>query len=347
LQETKPAEKHWFTAALDSCFGTVTSISYAVFLRVFTAPMCVPWNRNYGKSKAQRREQTAASPKRRPEDVYCLQQGLLQDYREILSGWECGFQTPKLRLQDLSDKLMNRLLDQDRSYADKHYNHKPQNYLSFFLHARTVSEENCQELFRQTVSFYADALEKVFRNTGADTEARLEDMKKAYLASLSGQNPREPEGDYISITGKMGWYLAALLLLNAVTEKLSRETNDLAELLLNVTLLEEGRTVSVPTLNRMSLTRNQLLLLLGAALRAPLNMAEIEELYGLFRQIHQLSEGQLDMEFSLLLDHFLQAMNEFRQRRSGELAASWDNKIILDELGKVRDIYIVCQSWPH
>ena len=139
--------------------------------------------------------------------------------------------------------------------------------------------------------------------------------------------------------------MAALLLLGAVESRLTPESNALAEFLLGITLLEEGRTISVPTISKITLQRGPFCSVLGAALRAELELEEIQAFYRLFQQLRQLSEGQLDMELGLLLERFLEAMNRFGQRRSRELAEAWNDSHALEQIQEMKEIYNVCQGW--
>lgn len=332
--------KKWYAETLNICFDPRENVSEAAFLKVFAAAMCIPCSANYGKTLNDRKSGAAVSGNRRsPADVWSEQKKVLEAFKDYVSRWEPGQESLKQRLNDLGDNLIHEKLKREADYAKKNSNYKPQNYLSLYLNA---TESSPNAVFQQVGELYGSVLAKVFEGREPLLEKQLPQLRER----LQSKAPRCNLPIASSDSAQMGWYVSALLLLDSAETQTSPEKHDLLYNLLGIAPPEPGATLSVLSVEHITLKAGQFNALCAAALRAELELRELHVIHQVLAGIRKKVDGHLDTQTRSLVQMYMDAVRAFGERKSTAICNNWlyatkeENEVKL-----ARELYQECAQW--
>lgn len=334
--------KKWYTQILEACLAPSGHVSDVVFLKVFAAIMCVPCGSNYGKTGSDRLPGGKVSQNRRlPEEVWSDQLTLLDNYTQSVKKWEPVGETPKIRMEDLADILCSAHLNSEDEYTKKNSNYKPHNYLSLYLNA---ADPDAETLFRQVAELYGSVLSKVFRDQDSLLKQQLQKLEELFNSKVPDKHAPSDASD----SGKMGYYVSALLLLNAAENYTSTQVRGLLHTLLGIEPPESSATLSVLSLENVPLKASQFNALCAAALRSDLDLEELQMIYSILSSIRKKVDGQLDEGTRMLVSLFIQAVRAFGERKSAAIKNDWlSTANDPSELEQARYLYTQCQDWLY
>lgn len=329
----------WYGAALGACFPSEDKVSDATFLKIFAAVMCIPCNSNYNTPEKQRRAGAAALGAQRTQElVEADQLVLLERYWETVETWEPASDTVKLRMEDLADLLIGTHLRQDSGYAKKNSNYKPANYLSLFLAApQSVAR---QRLCRVT-ELYGRVLQKICMGEPEALLRRADALRQCLKEQWPGEALLPPAD-----ADETGWYLWALLALGAREAKLPNDSQSSLWTLLGMAAPESNATLSVLSLDTVPLKAERFYLFCAAALRAELELTELQEIFQTLAWIRKKVDEQLDLETRQLVEQFIRAVKAFGDRKIAAVKEDWlGSQKETTELALARQLVIECQKW--
>ena len=330
----------WYEQTMDMCFPKEWKVPEVTFLKIFAAPMCIPNNRNYGKKGDARKREHNRSAKRPPEEIRKDQEAVLGYYENEAAKWESKEQTLKLRLRDLSDKLLETMSNEN-DFAKKNSSYKPGDYLRFFKDAKETGWN-----FDKVSDLYGVMLEKVFCGVTDTTAAqRQAGMEKRFHNELEKGNISLPNAD--KVYARMGKYLCSLLVLDAVKaagEK-EQEAEDLVEELFGCVSSCSGATKSVMTLGSVTLQGYQFVALCSAVLASDLDLETLEMIYEILISVRKKAERQMDPDIRLLVERYIGALKAFGQKTAEAMARDWSNEALADEMTRARTLIKVCETW--
>lgn len=334
----KQTMEKWYASALSACFAPTDKVSDATFLKIFAAVMCIPCNSNYNTPGSHRKAGAAAlGNQRTARMVEADQLELLEKYRQTVESWEPASDTVKLRMEDLADLLINRHLSQDSGYAKKNSNYKPANYLGFFLAA---PQSVARARLEQVAVLYGQVLRKIYQGLPGQGQ-QLQRLQRC-LQSLTPDDELEP----LPGSDELGWHMCALLLLGARTSKLTADQLGQLCALLGMAAPESHATLSVLTLENVPLKMDRFQLLCAAALRAELELGELQGIFQTLSWIYRKVDEQLDSQTRALVEQFIEAVKAFGDRKSAALQHDWlGGQKEAAELAQARELVIECQKW--
>ena len=334
-------EEKWYSGAIDLCFDPAENVKESAFLRIFAAPMCAPCNSNFGKAKAERKPSTVSkSMRRQGEEIYRDQQILLGEFEAYLKNGLPEGDNVKQRVDALAYGLVMNLLGSEDEYLKKNQNYKPKSYLSIFLSGQEAESRN---LFYRVAEFYADALSLVF---GSDES--LETRSGLLQRQLEGIAPGFyiPERYKYSGSRRLGYSLCAWLILSAAQSNISGDDCDRLYRLLGLTPPEAGGTLSVLSVENITMKAVDFGLICTAALRSPLELDEIEAVFRTLKWVRSKVDGHLDAESRVLVEQFIGSISDFYQRKTKEMMSdigSFDQ--LVAQIGKAKMILETCKGW--
>jgi len=218
----------WYMQANRNCFH---SLEKGNFLLLFLAPICLPYNKNFGQAK-KTSGRASSSQQKKPEQIASQQWALLKDYRAVL---ETPRENPEIgvvsRARALLDQLKVRLGKADIEYISKGNSCQAHRYLSVFENANLVAEKTAQQMMDYLVELYTLAVKDIFRNLPdyyrIGLEKKTQDvLEKFPHAALPETLP--PEQD------RLAWLLCCELILLACQEENDWKTATELELLSDI-----------------------------------------------------------------------------------------------------------------
>lgn len=326
----------WYHEAIELCFPT-QSVSDVSFLKIFAAPICAPCSQNYGKHRGKRQKGIASKKDRlAPEEVLQEQKKLLHSFQEQLEAWDAEDPAPRKRLNSLAYELIAKCLYQEMQYLGKNSSYSPTAFLSF---CSNVSEAEAVENFKLLCSFYAAALETIFRE---DPEA-LTQQYQAVKEVVSRKLPQYTEPETGHIAPDMGRQLAILLLCLA-----ENEPECACKVLGLDPPSERNATLSVFSLSKVELKSHQFNRICAAALRADLEPEELQAIYEILMYIQNKTQGNPDSETRTLIRSLEKAAQKCLERLTKTLLTAKvaaETTPLLQKIGTVTDIRNQCEAW--
>lgn len=333
---TTPKCPKWYHEAIQLCFPT-QSVSDVSFLKIFAAPVCAPCSQNYGKRKVERQRGISSKKLRlMPEKVLLEQKKLLRNFQEQLEAWNQDDPAPKKRLDYLASHLIGQCLDRERLYLGKNSSYSPTAFLSFYAN---VSEMEAVENFELLCSFYAAAVETIFREAPEELAQRYQAVKEAVSRKL----PQYTGAETGHIAPDMGRQLAIVLLCLAENEP---------ECACTVLGLdppsERNATLSVFSLSKVELKSHQFNRICAAALRADPDPEELQSVYEILMYIQDKTLGNPDGETRMLIRSLEAASQKCLERLTKALLtakSAAETTPLLQKIGVVTDIRNQCEAW--
>lgn len=329
-------ENYWYSQSLMCCFPdeSVTDVS---FLRVFASMSCAPCNNNYGKKKEDRRRGAAnADSHRQQEEIQKDQGKLLEQFSGFLDDWSSTKETAKDRMSDLASELVNKFLDMERGYTQKNSNYKPGDYRSFYC---SNSQADAAVNFDRMCGYYAKALEAILGHGATDPEKRYRELKQLLSQELP-QYESEETGNTIRDMGKC----LAIALMCAAGE----EGHECACRILGIELPEREATLSIFSLEKVTLKTSQFNRICAAALRADMELDELHSVREILELIWKLTDGNPDSETKMLIESLGAAAQKCLERLMDALRtvrSPAKSDALLQELAAVTDVRNKSQEW--
>ena len=197
----------WFMQASTNCFQNLKRSS---FLLLFLAPMCLPHNKNYGKTQRTPGRPSGARAQT-PEQIARNQEKILDDYHAVL---EAQPEDPERdvagRARALADRFKDKLTQADVDYIGKG-NCQAERYLSVFAYAPHRGR-TARQVMDRVVALYTPAVRYIFAELPAfyniGIQNKTKDIRDAFPAAILPEDlPAEQD--------RLAWLLCAELILLA------------------------------------------------------------------------------------------------------------------------------------